>query len=139
MRAELLRANSPYPWRVCAGIVQSMSETPESTAKPATEAAQTRYDERGGGPSRLGQVLAWVGIITGVVFVVAVIFVSGFFLSWSLDGHYGQHHGHDGGRDGTCPMMGPGGKMGSGGMMGPGGPMGPRQTPTVTTPATPRP
>jgi hypothetical protein len=35
-----------------------------------------RYD----GPSLLSQVLAWVGIVAGVVFIVAVIFFSGFFL-----------------------------------------------------------
>ena len=82
--------------------------------------------------------MAWIGIITGVVFVVAVIFFSGFFLGWSSDGHDGWQWGHNGGRDGTCPMMGPGGMTGPGGMS-PGGPMGPQQSPATTAPTTPRP
>jgi hypothetical protein len=109
---------------------------------------QPRYDDRYGAPSRLGQVVAWVVIVAGVVFVVAVIFFSGLFLGWSSGAHYGWHRGYYGGRDGTCPMMGPGGMMGPGmmgpgmmgpgmmgpGGMGPGGPMGPQQSPTSTTP-----
>ncbi len=49
--------------------------------------ASPRYDDR---PNRLKQALAWVGIVAGVVFVVAVIFFSGFFLSWSSGGHRGK-------------------------------------------------
>ena len=71
--------------------------------------------------------MAWVVIITGVVFVVAVIFFSGFFLGWSSGSHYGWHRGYYGGYDGTCPMMGPGGMMG------------PQRSPTTTTPTTPHP
>jgi hypothetical protein len=107
-----------------------MTQTPESRTEPTTVTGQPRYDD--GAPSRLGQVVAWVVIITGVVFVVAVIFFSGFFLGWSSGSHYGWHRGYYGGYDRTCPMMGPGG-------MGPGGPMGPHQTPTTTAPTTPRP
>jgi hypothetical protein len=105
-----------------------MTETPESTIEPTT---MTR-------PSRLGQVAAWVVIIAGIVFVVAVIFFSGLVLGWSSGGHDGWHRGYYGGRDGTCSMMAPGGMMGPGGM-GPGGPMSPHQTPTTTAPTTPRP
>ena len=116
-----------------------MTETSGSTTEPTTVTGQPRYDARCGAPSRLGQVAAWVVIVAGVVFVVAAIFFSGLFLGWSSGGHYGWHRGYYGGRDGTCPMMGPGGTMGPGGMMGPGGPMGPQQTPTTTAPPTPRP
>jgi hypothetical protein len=93
-----------------------MTETPESTSQP-TMAGQPRHDDR---PSRLTQVLAWVGIIAGIVFVVAVIFFSGFALGWSSGGHYGWHRGYYGGQmgpggsTGTCPMMGPGGQTGPG-------------------------
>lgn len=90
-------------------------------------------------PSRLGQLLAWVGIVVGVVFIVAVIFFSGFVLAKSSDGRNGWQHGYYGGRESSCPMMGPGGGMMGSGGMGPGGPMGPQQTPTTTVPATPRP
>jgi len=79
-----------------------------------------------------------VVIVAGVVFVVAVIFFSGFFLGWSSGDHYGWnrgyggwHRGYGGGPPGTCPMMGPGGMMGPSGM-GPGGTMGPQQSPTTT-------
>jgi hypothetical protein len=46
--------------------------------------------------SRLNQALAWVGIGAGGLFIVAAIFFSGFFLSWSE--HMGMGHlamGHD--------------------------------------------
>ena len=84
--------------------------------------------------TRLFQVLAWVGIVAGVLFIVAVVFFSGFFAGRTTDG-YGWHRGvqngqmrPDGMMGGGCPMMQmqPGG-MGPGGMpggMGPGG-MGP--------------
>ncbi|BAX93731.1 hypothetical protein [Mycobacterium shigaense] len=74
--------------------------------------------------SRLGQAAAWVGIVAGVVFVVAVIFFSGVILGRSSDGFGWRHGGGSdwpgGGRAATCPMM-------SNGMMRPGdmGPMGP--------------
>ena len=42
-------------------------------------------------PTRLIQVAAWVGIVAGTVFVVAVIFFSGFILGKSSDGD--RHHG----------------------------------------------
>jgi hypothetical protein len=125
-------ADEPYPGWVCVWQNRNMTQTPESRAEPTTVTGQPRYDDRHDRPSRLSQVLAWVAIIAGVVFVVAVIFFSGFFLSWSSDDHYGWHRGYGGGRAGTCPMMGPGG-------MGPGGPMGPQQSPPTTAPTTPRP
>jgi hypothetical protein len=88
--------------------------------------------------SRLGQVTAWVVIVAGVVFVVAVIFFSGLFLGFSSGIRSGWHHGYDGGRYGGCPMMEPGAMMGPGGMH-PGGPIGPSQLPTTSVPATPHP
>ena len=120
------------------GIIRNMTQTPEPRAEQSSVTGQPRYDERYDRPRRLSQALAWVGIIAGVVFVIAVIFFSGLFVGWSTDGHYGWHRGYNGGRDGTCPMMGPGGTMGPGGM-GPGGPMGPHQSPTTTAPTPPRP
>jgi hypothetical protein len=116
-----------------------MSETPESTIEPTTVAGQPRLDDRYGAPSRLGQVAAWVVIVAGVVFVVSVIFFSGLFLGWSSGARHGWHRGYYDGRDGSSPMMGPGGPIWPRGMMGPGGPMWPQQTPTTTAPPTPRP
>jgi len=87
-----------------------MTQNPETRAEPTTVKDQYRDDERLDGRSRLSQVFAWVGIVAGVVFVVAVIFFSGLFLGgWYSGAHDGWQRGYDGGRTGTCPMMGPGG------------------------------
>lgn len=107
-----------------------MTQTPES-AEPTTDAEQRQYDDRSGRPGWLDQLLTWVGIIAGVVFIVSLIFFSGFFLGRATHGPYG-------GRDGGCSMMDSGGRMGPGGM-GPGGMMGPQQTPSTTTPHAPHP
>jgi hypothetical protein len=76
--------------------------------------------------SRLTAVLLWVGIAAGVVFIVAVLFFSGFFLGRQTRWHRGYDDNRTG-PSGTCPMMGTGGQMpmGPGGMMAPGGGMGP--------------
>ena len=55
---------------------------------------QPRYNDRYDRPNRLNQALAWVGIVAGVLFVVAVIFFSGLFLGWSSGGHHGWHRGY---------------------------------------------
>ncbi|MEZ0350337.1 hypothetical protein [Mycobacterium sp. pR1184] len=116
-----------------------MTETPESTIEPTTATGQPRYDGGYGARTRLSQVAAWVLIVAGTVFVVAVIFFSGLLLGWSSRGH---QRGYYGGQSGGCPMMGQGGMMGAGGMMGPGGmgpggPMRPQQTPSTTEPTAP--
>lgn len=69
---------------------------------------------------RLRRALAWVGIIAGVVFIVAVVFFSGFALGRGSGGFHGWHRGHAGQMGaGGCPMMRNGGMMGPGGMMDP--------------------
>nr|WP_234714143.1 hypothetical protein [Mycolicibacterium chlorophenolicum] len=97
-----------------------------------------RDDDRG---TRMNSILVGVAIVAGVVFVVAVIFFSGFFIGRSTADHRGYHGGQmgPGGMMGPA-MMGPG-MMGPGGQMGPSGPMGPGQqhSPTITAPTTPRP
>ena len=82
-------------------------------------------------PSRLNQALAWVGIVAGGLFIVAAIFFSGFLLSWSLGGPWGNH-------------MGPGpmaccSEMKADEHMKPGGMMGPASQPPTTSPSAPRP
>ena len=118
-------------------------------------------------PNRLNQAAAWVGIVAGVVFIVAVVFFSGLYTGTHYSGRYrdgdgrGMYYPGGGmmgpGQMGPGGMMGPG-QMGPGGMMGPGqigpggmmgpGQMGPggtmspgQQSPTSTplTPNTPRP
>jgi hypothetical protein len=80
--------------------------------------------------SRLTQALAWVGIVAGGVFIVAVIFLSGFFLDWSEHAHMQMGHSAmaKDSKD-CCADM----KSGMpGGMMSP-------QPPTSAPPNTPRP
>jgi hypothetical protein len=92
-------------------------------------------------PNRLNQILAWVGIIAGVVFIVAVIFFSGFWIGSASGHHCGWHHGyHNWGQMGPGGPMGPG-QMGPGGMMGPGqiGPGGMMPGGATTPPAATRP
>lgn len=117
----------------------------EPAATPAVPAPVVVREQ-----SRLTQIAAWVGIVAGVVFVVAVIFFSGFVLG----AHAGKGHGghHRGGpevtmhRDGPPPgfhgpMMRPGpGFVFPGGPGGPGmqGPQQP-QSPTPSTPTAPTP
>ena len=108
--------------------------------------------------SRLYRGLAWVGIVAGVLFIVGVVFFSGFFAARATGGD-GWHRGSQGGQTqpgapmgGCCPMMKKQpGEMGQGGMgpgempggMGPGGMpgmepgVGKSSTPASTTPVPP--
>ena len=98
-------------------------------------------------PNQMNSILAWVGIVTGVVFVVAVVFFSGFFIGRNSSSNLRVNRDRDGGvypgmmypgQVGPYGPMGPG-MMGPGGTWGPYGPWTPGQSPTTTTPATPRP
>jgi hypothetical protein len=142
-----------------------MSETPSS--EPATGPVATATEPAAAPPpayvepqrhSRLTAVAAWVGIVAGVVFIVAVIFFSGFFLgAHSGGGHRGGHHPggevaifHKGGPPPMFPM-GPRGEFERPGPgfqppFGPGGPnfQGPQgpgsqqpSAPSTTAPARP--
>jgi len=110
-----------------------MSESPEYTTETATTTPVVTASETVAErtlvtkPNRLYQVAAWVGIVAGSVFVVAVIFFSGFMLGKQSGGH-----GHFGWPRGAGMMMdrqgppmhrgGPFGGPGGPGMMWPGGP-----------------
>lgn len=89
----------------------------------------------------VNQILAWTGVAAAVVFIVAVVFFSGFFIGRSTGGDHDRYW--DGRPD--SGMMGPG-MMGPGmgpqpGMMGPGGQWDPGQppTPSPTPRSMPRP
>ena len=76
-----------------------------------TEAPESRTEPKA---NTLSRVAAWVGIVAAIVFIVAVIFFSGFYIGrqaggWYHDGYRVHHHPGE--------MMGPG-QMGPGGMMG---------------------
>ncbi len=109
-----------------------MTDTPEPStastpAAPATTTTTNRLDHAEHRPNRLYQSLAWVGIVTGVLFVVMVIFGAGFFTGAASGGYHGWARGYhsaqmgQSGPGGGCPMMQPGMMMGPGTMMGPGG------------------
>ena len=128
--------------------IESRSDHPASAAERRTVESPP-YDDR---RNRAGSILAWVGIVAGVVFIVAVVFFSGFFIGRSSSGNFRDGYHQPGMMMGPSQMgpgqMGPGqmgpGQMGPGqmgpGQMGPGGMMGPNQWPTTTTaPTTPRP
>jgi hypothetical protein len=123
------------------------SDTVPPTAPPPAYAERQRR-------SRLTAVAAWVGIVAGVVFIVAVIFFSGFILGSHSGGHGGRGHGardrdfaiiHKGGPPPMFPMAprgdferpGPGFQP----PFGPGGPnfQSPQQpsAPSTTAPSRP--
>ncbi|MFZ1162875.1 hypothetical protein [Mycobacterium sp.] len=89
-------------------------------------------------PSRLIQALAWVGIVAGGLFVVAAVFLSGYFLDWSEHAHMQMGHSTMAkeSKD-CCADMKPGEPMKHSEMM-PGGMMSPQPT-TSAPPNTPRP
>jgi len=107
-----------------------MTQTPESRIEPA--AVTTKR------PNMVSQIAVWIGLVAGVVFIVAVIFFAGLFIG--SGGYFDRdRHGDDCGMHHRGHMMGPGGMMGPGqmapGQMGPGQ-MGPgQQQPTTTPPA----
>jgi hypothetical protein len=136
-----------------------MSETPDYTTEttpvvtstaPVVETPAVVTERRS---NRLYRALAWVGIVAGTVFIVAVVFFSGFILGRHAGGpgHFGHHRGHGqmmmdhghGGRGfgdrgpGHGPGMwgGPGGTGGPGNP-GPGGPGNPGEPPTPPAPPT---
>lgn len=120
-----------------------MSENPE----PATESVYAGPVVGEHRDRRLHRALAWVGIIAGVVFIVAVVFFSGLMLG-RASGYHGWHRGYHSqmgpGPGGGCPMMrngsmtGPGSKMGPGGKMDPDD-MGPGMMRPSAAPAAPSP
>lgn len=134
-------------------MLRNMTETPPSSDPDTTPVAPPVAQEPRR-PSRLMQTAAWVGITAGIVFIVAVVFGTGFFLGAHSDGgHYrggGGWHDRHGmmmyHRDGPPHMFG-GPEMGPGApAFGPGGAGGIRpgterpgapQSPQTTAPAQP--
>jgi hypothetical protein len=136
-------------------MIVVMSETPTSSTEPATGPVATapptqsvvRDEPR---RSRVTVAAAWVGIVAGVVFIVAVIFFSGFILGAHSGGHRGGPGGHKG-EDGFAfihrgpppagmfPMMprgefGPDFRPGGPRFEPPSPPQSPGSTPTPTPP-----
>lgn len=102
-----------------------MRETPETpTAGTATAAAPVPAPviEAAYQSPRVFRFAAWVAIIAGTVFVVAVIFFTGFVLGRHAGFDAGVHGGfHRGHRAHPAVMMHPGGPVGGGLAIIPGG------------------
>ncbi|MGZ5376904.1 MAG: hypothetical protein ACXWD8_02475 [Mycobacterium sp.] len=124
-----------------------MTEPTTSSSEPATGPVAstpppppvTTYQAEPPRRARVAVAAAWVGIVAGVVFTVAVIFFSGFILGAHSGGHRGGPGAHKGDEGfagihrGPPPMfpMGPRGEFeGPGPGSGPFGPGGPRFEPT---------
>jgi hypothetical protein len=100
----------------------STTDAAQPTDDPGTEHPTSPRHQS----SRLNQALAWVGIVAGGLFVVAGIFLAGFFLSWSEHMHMGMGHvamGHE--SMDCCSHMKPGDHTMKPGEMKPGETMGP--------------
>jgi hypothetical protein len=100
-----------------------MSEATGTTQESAGISGSPDFDRR---DRRLHRARAWVGIVAGLVFIVAAIFFSGFVLGRASDGYHGWQRGYHSSQigkgpaaKGGCPMMGEGGMM-EPGMKGPG-------------------
>jgi hypothetical protein len=141
-------SETPSSSEPATGPVATAAPPPESTpaAPPPVYAADPPRR------NRLTAVAAWVGIVAGIVFIVAVVFFSGFFLgAHSGGGHGGWGHGHRQHgfmmhRGGPPPMfpMGPRSEFDrpGPGMQPPSGPGGPNfgpQQPSGPTTTAPRP
>ncbi len=123
-----------------------MSETPDhttdpigpvATVPPSLPADPVFVQDK---PNRLYQIAAWVAIVAGSLFIIAVVFFSGFILGRNSDGggHFKHHRGPDMMFERGGPPMSPGGP-GQGhmwpgpGNFGPGQPpIQPGQPPTPT-------
>ena len=126
-------------------MISGMTDTVDHPTTPTTivdPPARTRHESSG-----LYRLLAWVGIIAGVLFIVSVVFFSGFFLGKHSGGGPGHHFGggmhfmHRGGPPhggpiGPGPWSGPGGQPGNAGQ---GLPPGPSPQPPTSLPAPPPP
>nr|WP_193046882.1 hypothetical protein [Mycolicibacterium baixiangningiae] len=102
------------------GRMTETPSTPASASEPQTEPVHTTTQQpvyveapKERRRASVTTIAAWVGIVAGVVFIVAVVFFSGFVLGKSSGGGHhrdgGPGHGHmmfrDGPPSGMLPMM----------------------------------
>jgi hypothetical protein len=75
-------------------MIGYMTETPERPNEPTTKAAEppSRWDNSHR-PGRIYRLAAFVVVLAGIVFILAVIFWSGFLLGASAGGHHGDGGG----------------------------------------------
>src|SRR3984957_20669950 len=109
-----------------------MSEKPDSPTVRSSTATVPREREIEPVVHRTPRAFlgaAWVAIVAGVVFIVAVIFFTGFMLGKSA-APPGGHHGHHKPHARLCRNLGRGGRGAEFGLGGPGG-----GAPSVAPPA----
>ena len=123
-----------------------MSETPDSPTVRSSTATATREREVEPVVHKTPKAFlaaAWVAIVAGVVFIIAVIFFTGFMLG-KTSSHHGGHHGHHKhhammwhkhGPGGPGGQFGPGGGGGQPSVAPPAGPGGPSQIPSSVVPS----
>ena len=97
-------------------LMSDTSDTPTVRTATATAPAPASTEAAPYRTPRVFQFAAWVAIVAGIVFIVAVVFFSGFILGRHA-GHHGgfHHHKHH------AMMMHPHRFGGPGGPGGPGG------------------
>jgi hypothetical protein len=121
-----------------------MTETPETPTvrHSAATAPAPVAEEPVRRTPRVFLGAAWVAIVAGIVFIVAVIFFTGYSLG-RHSGHGGYHHGHHKHHGMMYHRHGPGGAGGPGATTPGGAPSvspspGPGQVPSSVAPTTTR-
>lgn len=108
-----------------------MSQITDTPTTPTANAVAPPPEHR---TPKVFKAAAWVAIVAGVVFIISVIFFTGFRLGMMSGGHghHGHHHKHH------PAMMHRGGYPNGGpGAVNPGGgPGGPSQVPPSVAPST---
>ncbi|WP_414684102.1 hypothetical protein [Mycobacterium marinum] len=111
-----------------------MSETSEASAAPTSTVVAPPPPPQHQTP-KVFKAAAWVAIVAGIVFIVSVIFFTGFRLGMH-SGHGGFHRGHHH-KHHPAMMLRPGMHHGGAAAVSPGsGPGGPGEVPTSVAPST---
>lgn len=119
-------SEAPTPHEISEPATGPVLTPPPAAVTPPPLPPQTVYVQQ---PSRLNKAAAWVGIVAGAVFIVAVIFGSGFIVGKNVGADREHHRGTEMVMRPAAPMfpMPPRGEFSRGpgfpGPFGPGGPM----------------
>jgi len=108
------------------------SENPTVRTSTATAPAPRPSADAPRKTPKVFQIAAWVATVAGIVFIVAIIFFTGYALGKHSGHHGGHHHKHH-------AMVHPHRFGGPGGPGGPIGPGGPGSGPATSTPSPVRP
>ncbi len=119
-------------------LMSETSETPTVRSSTATAPEPALAERALYRPPRVFQFAAWVAIVAGIVFIVAVIFFSGYALGKHSGHAFHGHHKHHAMMMHPHRMMGPGGGPAAtpqgGNPSATPSPAGPSQIPSSVTP-----